>query len=429
MIAVFIGLLIALMIIGVPVAFALGFTNLVALIIDRGVTNIPFEVIAQRLIYALDNFPVLAVPFFLLAGKLMNVGGITDRIFNFVNCAVGYVRGGLGHVNVVASMIFAGMSGSATADAAGLGAIEIRAMEQAGYDRDFSIGITASSAMIGTIIPPSIPMVLYAVLAEVSVAELFLGGLVPGVLMGISLMVLVVYFSIRRNYAKGAIPSWKELFTTFFRASLALLTPIIIIGGIWGGIFTPTEAGAVSVFYAIFLACIFYRDLSFKGLVETMVDSMRDVAKILFILSCGSFYGWLLIRFRIPYVLTDSIISFTTHPLAVLVIINIFFLLVGCFLSTVVSITIFTPLIMPLIKQVGIDPIYFGVIMAFNLTLGNITPPFGMVLYVLAGVTRTPFPRVVRAVFPFLLALITVLILVILVPQLSTYIPYQLMRR
>jgi tripartite ATP-independent transporter DctM subunit len=200
MIAVFVGLLILLMIIGVPVAFALGFTNLVALILDRGIANIPYEVIAQRLVYALDNFPVLAVPFFLLAGKFMNVGGITDRIFNFVNCIVGYVRGGLGHVNVVASMIFAGMSGSATADAAGLGAIEIRAMKQAGYGTNFSIGITASSAMIGTIIPPSIPMVLYAVLAEVSVAELFLGGLIPGVLMGLSLMVLVIYFSIKNNY-------------------------------------------------------------------------------------------------------------------------------------------------------------------------------------------------------------------------------------
>lgn len=429
MISVFIGLLIVLMIMGVPIAFALGFTNLVALILDRGIANIPFEIIAQRLVYALDNFPVLAVPFFLLAGKLMNVGGITDRIFNFVNCVVGYVRGGLGHVNVVASMIFAGMSGSATADAAGLGAIEIRAMKQAGYDMNFSIGITASSAMIGTIIPPSIPMVLYAVLAEVSVAELFLGGLLPGVLMGLSLMVLVVYYSIKNDYPRGDLPSWKELYTSFLKASLALLTPIIIIGGIWGGIFTPTEAGAVSVFYAIFLACIFYRDLSFKGLVDTMVDSMRDVAKILFILSCGSFYGWLLIRFRIPYELTDYIISVTTHPLGVLLLINAFFLMVGCFLSTVVSITIFTPLIMPLIKQVGIDPIYFGVIMAFNLTLGNITPPFGMVLYVLAGVTRTAFPQVVRAILPFLCALIAVLILVILVPAVSTYIPYNLMRR
>ncbi len=429
MISVFIGLLILLMVIGVPIAFALGFTNLIALVLDRGIANIPYEIIAQRLVYALDNFPVLAVPFFLLAGKLMNVGGITDRIFNFVNCIVGYVRGGLGHVNVVASMIFAGMSGSATADAAGLGAIEIRAMKKAGYGPDFSIGITASSAMIGTIIPPSIPMVLYAVLAEVSVAELFLGGLIPGVMMGLGLMVMVVYYSIKHKYPKGRLPSWKDLYTSFFRASLALVTPIIIIGGIWGGVFTPTEAGAVSVFYAIFLASILYRDLSFKGLVETVVDAMRDVAKILFILSCGSFYGWLLIRFRIPYVLTDSIVSITTDPLGVLILINIFFLLVGCFLSTVVSITIFTPLIMPLIKQVGIDPIYFGVIMAFNLTLGNITPPFGMVLYVLAGITGTPFPRVVKAVFPFLCALIVVLLLVILIPALSTYIPYHLMRR
>ncbi len=428
MLVVFVGVLILLMVIGVPVAFALGFTNLVALILDRGISNIPFDVIAQRLVYALDNFPVLAVPFFLLAGKLMNVGGITDRIFSFVNCLVGYVRGGLGHVNVVASMIFAGMSGSATADAAGLGVVEIRAMNEAGYDLNFSTGITASSAMIGTIIPPSIPMVLYAVLAEVSVAELFMGGLIPGILMGLSLMVLVAYFSIKRKYAKGRLPTWRELFFAFFRASLALLTPVIIIGGIWGGIFTPTEAGAVSVFYAVFLACILYRELSPAKLLETMVDTMRDLAKILFILACGSFYGWLLIRFRIPYVLTEYIISITANPLGIVIIVNIFFLFVGCFLSTVVSITIFTPLIMPLIKQVGIDPIYFGVIMAFNLTLGNITPPFGMVLYVLAGVTKTPFPRVVRSVLPFLLALLAVLALVILFKPLSTYIPYNLMR-
>jgi len=429
MITVFIGLLIILMLIGLPVAFAIGFTNIAVLVLDRGLIDFPFGVVAQRLVYALDSFPILAVPFFLFAGKLMNVGGITDRLFNFINCLVGFVRGGLGHVNVVASMIFAGMSGSATADAAGLGAVEIRAMRQAGYDNSFSIGITASSAMIGTIIPPSIPMVLYAVLAEVSVAELFLGGLVPGVLMGLGLMFLVTLYAVRRDYPRGPLPTWRTAFATFKPAFGTLITPAIIIGGIWGGIFTPTEAGAVAVFYSIFLACLVYRELSFRGLLETIVDTVRDVSTILFILACGSFYGWLLIRFRIPYELTDMITSLTTRPLAVILILNAFFLFVGCLLSTVVSITIFTPLVLPLIRELGIDPIYFGVIMAFNLTLGNITPPFGMVLYVLAGVTSTPFPAVVRAILPFLMMLIGVLVLVILFPPLSTYVPYNLMVR
>jgi tripartite ATP-independent transporter DctM subunit len=429
MLTVFVGLLVALMLIGLPVAFALGVTNIVVLAIDRGVLELPFGIVAQRLVYALDSFPVLALPFFLFAGKLMNVGGITDRLFHFVHCVVGFVRGGLGHVNVVASMIFAGMSGSATADAAGLGAVEIRAMRNAGYDDSFSIGVSASSAMIGTIIPPSIPMVLYAVLAEVSVADLFLGGVIPGILMGIGLMILVAFYAAKRNYPRGPKPTWGSTWSTFKPAFATLLTPAIIIGGIWGGIFTPTEAGAVAVFYSIFLACIVYRELSFKGLVTTIVETMREVSTILFILACGSFYGWLLIRFRIPYELTELITSLTSDPLAVVLILNVFFLFVGCLLSTVVAITIFTPLVVPLITQLGIDPIYFGVVMAFNLTLGNITPPFGMVLYVLSGVTNTPFPSVVRATFPFLLVLIAVLTLVILVPPLSTYIPYNLVAR
>ncbi|MBD3305610.1 TRAP transporter large permease subunit [candidate division KSB3 bacterium] len=424
---IFIGLLLVLMSLGIMIAYALGLTSFVALVIGSGIEKFPFELIANRLYYGINSFPLLAVPMFILAGQIMNAAKLTDRIFDFVNKLVGHVRGGLGQVNVIASMIFAGMSGSATADAGGLGAVEIKAMNDAGYPADFSVGITGASSMVGPIIPPSIPMVVYGVLASVSVGELFLGGLIPGVMLGASLMVLCGYFGVKRNFPKQTRPQLAEIVKSFKKGFFALLTPLIIIGGIWSGVFTPTEAGATAVVYALFLGVLVYKEISLRELWHVFNQSARLSVRVIFILTFGAFYGWLLIRYRIPMVLSEYLATLSTNPVILLLVINLFFFVVGCFMSTIVSVTILTPIFVPIIKTFGINPLHFGVVMVFNLTLGNITPPFGIVLYTLSSVANMPVIQVVKALIPFLIPLLIALLLCVIFPPLVTYIPLHLM--
>lgn len=427
LLAVFIGLLLVLMVLGVPIAYALGMISYVVIIIASGIDKLSPELIANRLYYSLNSFPLLAIPLFILAGQIMNEVKLTEKIFDFVNKCIGHIRGGLGHANVVASMIFAGMSGSATADAGGLGAVELKAMKDAGYPEKFSVGITGSSAMIGTIIPPSIPMILYGVLANVSIGKLFIGGLLPGVLMGLSLMIMVYFYSFRYGFPKEQKECFSVILESFKKAFLSLLTPLIIIGGMWSGVFTPTEAGATAVAYSIFLGVVIYRNINLKSLWKVFKESAKLSVQVLFILSFGAFYGYLLIRYRIPMVIAESIMSVSQNPLIFLLIINIFFLIVGCFMSTVVSITILTPIMIPIIKAFGVDPLHFGIIMVLNLTLGNLTPPFGMVLYTLSSVAKMPVNKVIESVMPFLIPLLVVLLLIIFFPKIVTFIPLYLM--
>lgn len=408
---------------GMAIAFSMGITSLIVVMADRGLSNIPFGILAQRMVYGVNSFPLLAIPFFLLAGRLMNTAGITDRIFNFCNVLIGHVRGGLGHVNILASMIFAGMSGSAVSDAVGLGQIEIKAMKDKGYDPDFSAAVTAASATIGPIIPPSIPMVLYGVLGNVSVGALFIGGIIPGVLMGVFMMVTVSIIAKRKGYPIQKRASFVSMLKALGKATFPLLCPVILIGGIWSGIFTPTEAAAVAVLYSLFLGMVLYRELNFRSFLKVLREALDDTSVILFIIAAASVYGWLLARYQIPSGIAEKILGITQDPLTILLLINGFLLIVGCFLESLAAINILTPILLPLIMKVGIDPLHFGLIMVLNLMIGLLTPPVGMVLYAVQRVADVPFAKLQRSLLIFFVPLIAVLLFITFYPPLVTWLP------
>jgi tripartite ATP-independent transporter DctM subunit len=424
----FIGLLILFFILGIPVCASIGLTCLAVLWFENGLTGIPLTLLPLKMMHGVNNFPLLAVPFFILAANVMNKGSVTPRIFGFANSLVGHFRGGLGHVNVLASMIFAGMSGTAVADAAGLGALEIRAMRDQGYSLKYSTGITGASSVIGPIIPPSVAMVIYGWLSDVSVGALFVGGLIPGVLLGGALMVMTVALSYRIPMPMQARPPVREIFSLSKKASLSLLTPIIIVGGIWSGIFTPTESGAMASAYAIVLGMFIYKDVKWKDLLDVFKNTIEFTAIILFIISVAGLYGWLLVRLQIPMTLAEGVIQLTTNPTILMIALMIFFLIVGCFMSVIESVLIFTPIMVPMIKIIGIDPLFFGVLMVISLSVGVITPPFGNVIYVLVGITNQTFEQVVWAMIPFLIPILVTILILIFFPDLVTYLPYKLIQ-
>jgi len=419
---IFVAVLIALFVGGMPVAFALGITGLILLQVLWG-GSLNFGIVAQRLLYGANNFVILAIPFFILAGKLMNTGGITKRIFRFADVLVGHMSGGLGQVNVVASMIFAGMSGLAAADTAGLGMVEIKAMRDAGYDDDFSCAITGASSVIGPIIPPSVPLVIYGILANVSIGRLLIGGLVPGVVVGISLMMVVSFYAKRKGYPRRPKSSAKEIWQAFKEAIGAMLTPIILIGGILSGIFTPTEAAAIAAIYALILGCFVYREISLADLWKILKEASRETATITFIISCATFYGWVLIRSRTPIILLEFITGISTNPLVILLLLNIFLLIIGCFMESIAALGILVPTITPLILKVGIDPLHFGLIMILNLMIGLLTPPFGMNLFILNKITGIPSTRIAKACLPFFIPLFAALVVITLFPPVVTFLP------
>jgi tripartite ATP-independent transporter DctM subunit len=414
--------LIAFLILGTPVAVSLGLSGLAAFFLEQGARmNVPM--IAQRMMYGINNFLLLAIPLFILAARLMNTSGVTTRLFNFATTVVGFLPGGLGHANCVASLIFAGMSGAAVADAAGLGQVELKAMEEAKYDREFAVAITAASSTIGPIFPPSIPMVIFGLVAGVSVGRLFLGGVIPGALMAGALMVMVWMYAKRRHYPRAPFPTFHTLWKASLAALLPLMTPVILLGGIWTGWFTPTEAAAVAVAYALILGTVVYRDLKWKDLVEAFIGTAKDTAAIGFIVTAASFYGWLLMRTGAPAAMAEGMLHFSRDPLTLLLIINLFLLIVGCFFETIVAILILGPILMQVVTQVGIDPVHFGVIMVLNLMIGLLTPPFGVILFVMVQVGGLSFERVVRCTAPFLVPLLIVLFLITLFPPIVTWLP------
>jgi tripartite ATP-independent transporter DctM subunit len=424
--AVFLGLMVVLFLLGVPVAVAIGLTCLAVLVLDGGLQAIPTELFALQMLRGINAFPILAIPFFILAAMLMNVGSATNRIFDLANGLVGHIRGGLGHVNVVASMIFAGMSGTAAADAAGLGQLEIKAMNQRGYPLWFSTGITGASSVIGPIIPPSVAMVVYGWLSGASISALFIAALVPGVLLGLALMATVLLFSYRIDLPTSPRPSRPELGRLFARAFMPLLTPVIIVGGIWSGVFTPTESGAVASIYALLLGTLIYREIGWREIVDVLRSTVQFTSIILFIIAVATFYGWLLVRLQIPQTLAMMLADLELGRTALVFAIMGFFLVVGCFMSVVEAVMIFTPIFMVAIKALGIDPVYFGVLMVVTLSVGVITPPFGNVLYILVGITKLPYEAVVRAMLPFLVPIFAVISLLILFPGLVTFLPGRL---
>jgi tripartite ATP-independent transporter DctM subunit len=414
--------LIGMFFLGIPIAMSLGLSALVAFFIEQGSRmNVPM--ITQRMQYGINNFVLLAVPLFILSARLMNTAGITTRLFNFATTMVGFLPGGLGHANCVASLIFAGMSGAAVADAAGLGQVELKAMKDAGYDREFSVAITAASSTIGPIFPPSIPFVIFGLVAGVSVGRLFLGGVVPGILMTVALMAMVWVYAKKRNYPRTPFPTFRLFVKSFVDALLPLLTPTILLGGIWTGWFTPTEAAAMAVAYALILGTLIYRELTWKDTLQVFIDSAKDTAALGFIVAAASFYGWLLMRTGAPAAMVDALLGISRDPLILLLIINLILLVVGCFFETIVAILILGPILMQVVTKVGIDPVHFGLIMVLNLMIGLLTPPFGMVLFVMVQVGGISFERVVRATAPFIIPLIVVLALITVFPPLVTWVP------
>ncbi|MGP8288288.1 TRAP transporter large permease [Halomonas colorata] len=418
----FVGL-IALLMLGVPVAFAMIGSSAMVLGYTRGFDAIPMEMIAQRTLYGVNSFTLLAIPAFLLIGRLMNSAGISDRVFNIARTMVGHLKGGLGHVNVVASMLFAGMSGSAVADAGGLGALEIKAMEDDGYPTGFSAAVTASSATIGPIIPPSIPAVIYGALANASIAGIFLASIIPGLFMGLGLMVMVAIISHRRGFPTRARARFQDFTAALLRGVLPMLTPLIIIVGILSGVFTPTEASVVALVYCLFIAFVVYRSISFREFVSILRATAIDSAALMLIIAGSALYSWVLGRYQVTSLVAEFLLSTVTDPLGLLLLLALFILLIGLFIDSVPALFLLTPLLVPVIVQYGIDPIHFGVVMIFTLMIGLITPPVGTVLFTVQKITNLPFGVLVRETMPFYIPLFIVLLIIICFPSIVMFLP------
>jgi tripartite ATP-independent transporter DctM subunit len=421
---IFVGGLLVLMAIGLPVVVAIGVTSFIALV-ATGTGGLPVELLSLKMVQTLNNFTLLAIPLFILAANVMNIGSTTTRIFDFATALVGFTKGGLGHANVVASSIFATMSGTAVADAAGLGSIEIKAMKERGYELGYSTGITAASSVIGPILPPSIALVVYGWLANVSIGGLFMAGLLPGVLMALLLMSMTVLLGATGKVVMPKpIPfDAREVARTGKRAILPLMMPAIIVGGIWGGFFTPTEAGAIASLYAVILGGLIYRDLKWRDLFKAFNRTLKFSAVILLIIAVSSFYGWILVRMGIPQALAGQVASIDMPTVVLLLCFALFFLLIGCFMSVIESILIFTPIVVPAALSAGLDPVHFGIVMVITLSVGVITPPFGTVLFLMVSITRLRYGQVVSAITPFLLPIIATILLLIAVPGLATWLP------
>jgi len=413
-----------LLLVGVPVAVAMGFSSMLVCLIFH---TYPVLAIVHKIAGGIDSYVLISIPFFILAGEIMNTGGITTRIFNFANLIVGKIPGGMGHTNVLASIIFSGMSGSAVADTGGLGMIEMKAMMDKGYDKEFSAAVTCASATIGPIIPPSIPMIVYGAMAEVSVGALFMGGILPGLLLGLSLMVFIYFISRKRHYPTRETVTIQEGIKICKEAVFPLFTPVIIIGGIITGVVTPTEAAIVASFYA-FLLSIFYKAITPKTLLKMLEDTAINSATILFIIASATAFSWVLSVEGIPQKVTTFILSVTRQPFLILLLLNIILLIMGMFMEGLSILTIIVPFLLPLIKAVGIDPVHMGVMVVLNIMIGLSTPPVGMSLFVINKIADVDINKLYREIIPLVIPLLVILALVTYVPQISLAIPHLLMK-
>ncbi len=451
-----------LMVSGVPVALAMAGASLLYVMLSG---TVPDYVVIHRMVNGIDSFPLLAVPFFIMAGNLMNSAGITNRIYNFALALVGWMKGGLGHVNIIGSVIFAGMSGTAIADAAGLGTIEIKAMQDHGYPTEFSVGVTAASATLGPIIPPSLPFVIYAMFANVSIGQLFLAGIIPGVVMAVLMMFTVAYYAHKNKWGRDVAFNWSRIgkallelavvigfptaiwgatefgadpAPTFFAAMalllladryfrfnavLPIMTPVLLIGGMTSGIFTATEGAIAACVWAMFLGLVWYRTLNWKMLVKVSMDTVETTATVLLIVAAASIFGWLLTVTRVTDAVAAAVLAYTHNPAMFLLLANLLMLFVGCFLEPTAAITILVPILLPICHQLGIDPVHFGLVMVLNLMIGLLHPPMGMVLFVLARVSKLSLERTTIAILPWLVPLLGSLILITYVPEIALWLP------
>lgn len=413
------GAWLAAMLAGLPLAASMS----IAAFAFVALGGLPPSIVPQKIAQGANSFPLLAAPLFILMGNIMNSAGITERIFAFATACVGWVRGGLCHANIFASVIFAGMSGSAVADAGGVGTLEIKAMRAEGYDAETAASITAASATIGPIIPPSLPMVIYGVTADVSIGKLFLAGIVPGLLMAGALMLMVAQLARRRNLPRHAFPGAAGLWQAYKRGHWALMTPVILFGGMMSGLFTPTEAAAVATIYALVLGLVIYRDFNVADLPKILADTAETTGVVLALVMAAGAIGWCLSISRIPQTVGPWMVGAIGSPLLFLLVVNVALLLVGCFMEALAAMLILVPILAPAALQLGIDPIQFGLVFVLNLMIGTITPPVGVVLFITAKVAGISFDAMSRAILPWLLPLLAVLAAITLFPPLTTWLP------
>jgi TRAP-type C4-dicarboxylate transport system permease large subunit len=459
---ILLGTFLGLMVLGVPVAISMAVASLAFILVSG---TVPDVILAQRMIAGVESFPLLAVPFFILAGNLMNIAGVTGRIYSFAVALVGWMRGGLAQVNIIGSVIFSGMSGTAIADAAGIGTIEIKAMKDHGYSTEVAVGVTAASATLGPIIPPSLPFVIYGMMANTSIGALFLGGVIPGVMMTLFMMITVAIFA--RIYKWGADTKFSlrqlgsagvEVLVVMgfpvvayglvyagldpnlaigialavllamdyyfdFSAVMALMTPVILIGGMTMGWFTPTEAAAAAVIWSLFLGLVRYRSMTMRSLTKATFDTIETTASVLFIVTAASIFAWLLTVSQTAQLLSDLILGFTQNKWVFLILVNLLLLFVGCFLDTIAAITIVVPILLPIALKLGVDPIHFGLILTLNLMIGLLHPPLGMVLFVLSRVAKLSVERTTMAILPWLAPLFAALLAITFIPELTLWLP------
>ncbi|MEQ1955269.1 TRAP transporter large permease [Mesorhizobium sp. CN2-181] len=460
-----VGGFLVLMILGVPVAVSMAVAS-VAYLLLYGVA--PDLIAAQRMIAGVESFPLLAVPFFILAGNLMNIAGVTGRIYTFALALVGWMKGGLAQVNIIGSVIFSGMSGTALADAAGIGTIEIKAMKDHGYPVDAAVGVTAASATLGPIFPPSLPFVIYGMMANVSIGALFMAGILPGVVMTVLMMITVAVFAYRRGWGSDTPFSFKRLSEASlevavvalfpisvyllmlagvsinvavlaalvalvaldwyfdFSAVMALMTPVILIGGMTMGWFTPTEAAMAAVIWSLFLGLVRYRTMTARALAKASFDTIETTASVLFIVTAASIFAWLLTVSQFAQLFSDFMLTLTDNKWVFLILVNILMLIVGCFLDTIAAITILVPILLPVAAKYGVDPVHFGLIMTLNLMIGLLHPPLGMVLFVLSRVAKLSVERTTMAILPWLVPLLVALLLITFVPDITLWLPQQM---
>jgi len=414
------GSLFFFILLGIPVAFSIGAASAIYVLLDPSLSE---AIAVQQLVSGVNSFTFLAIPFFIFAGNLMNSGGITHRIFDFAVVCIGHIRGGLAHVNVASSVIFSGMSGAAVADAGGLGASTIRAMRSKGYGERVSIGITAASSIIGPIIPPSMAIIVYAIASSQSIERLFAAGIIPGLLMAASLVIVIYVFSDRLQCPKEKKANRKEICKAFVRAFPSLLAPVIILGGIFSGVFSPTESAVIACVYAIILS-IFYKEFSYKSFKASVKNSLVTSVQVLLIVAAANFFAWILTSKQVPQITAEWVLSTTDNFLLILLVLNILLLVVGLFMETVAAINLLVPIIFPVLTVgFGMDPIQLGIIVVLNLIIGTLTPPFGTVLFVLSSVSNTPVEKVTKYTATFIPPLLIVLLLVNLLPSLTLWLP------
>ncbi len=460
-----IGAFLVLMLIGLPVAISM-FVASGLYLLAYGVA--PDIIVAQRMIAGVESFPLLAVPFFILAGNLMNIAGVTGRIYSFAVALVGWMKGGLAQVNIIGSVIFSGMSGTALADAAGIGTIEIKAMKDHGYPVEAAVGVTAASATLGPIFPPSLPFVIYGMMANVSIGALFMAGIIPGVVMTLMMMITVAWLAYKKGWGSDAPFEIRRLMAASleilvvaafpvavyvmvalglslnlavlialvalvaldwyydFSAVMALMTPVILIGGMTMGWFTPTEAAVAAVIWSLFLGLVRYRSMTFRGLAKASFDTIETTASVLFIVTAASVFAWLLTVSQAAQLMSDAILGFTDNWIVFLILVNILVLVIGCFLDTIAAITIIVPILLPIAQRLGIDPVHFGLIITLNLMIGLLHPPLGMVLFVLSRVAKLSVERTTMAILPWLVPLFIALLVITFIPAVTLWLPTQM---